>query len=219
MPLGEVSQANEERGEQVVSASDLATLPESVDELAVVTELERTFLDNMDRHPHISFERVERSLTSEVIRKIHVLQQTGGQPDVVFSNEHGFSIGDCSKETPAGRRNTVYTKQAYDTVKPYLHGKDVQADVLTLCQAWGIPLMSPQTYSHLQTLGDFDLNSYSRLQSPEDQSVSIPGEGTGTSLIGSMQNRPNKTVYIVNDFVTKSSEHLGFRCELFVPWV
>jgi len=70
--------------------------------------LKGRFDNNTHRHPHLSWAEIESRIEAraDVLRSLHLMETTGGEPDVVvLGAEDGLlSFCDCSKESPIGRR-------------------------------------------------------------------------------------------------------------------
>ena len=113
--------------------------------------LKERFEKNMNRHPDIAWDQVEARLREnpEVLEKLRKMEETGGQPDVIGTDENGkFIFCDCSPETPAGRRSLCYDDEALRkrTKNPPASSAMHQAKEM------GIKLLDEEMYSKLQTL-------------------------------------------------------------------
>lgn len=76
---------------------------------------------------------------------IQKLEENGGEPDVFRVDMDGFEIGDCSKESPAMRRNCAFPIAEFKASE------------------WGVELMGKDQYEHLLTLDKFDEKTQSWL--------------------------------------------------------
>ena len=128
--------------------------------------LKERFEKNMNRHPDIAWDQVEARLREnpEVLEKLRKMEETGGQPDVIGTDENGkFIFCDCSPETPAGRRSLCYDDEALRkrTKNPPASSAMHQANEM------GIELLDEEMYSKLQELGQFDLKTSSWIATPE----------------------------------------------------
>ena len=93
------------------------------------------------------------------------MEETGGQPDVIGTDENGkFIFCDCSPETPAGRRSLCYDDEALRkrTKNPPASSAMHQANEM------GIELLDEELYKRLQQLGQFDLKTSSWIATPEE---------------------------------------------------
>ena len=129
--------------------------------------LKERFEKNMNRHPDIAWDQVEARLREnpEVLEKLRKMEETGGQPDVIGTDENGkFIFCDCSPETPAGRRSLCYDDEALRkrTKNPPASSAMHQANEM------GIELLDEELYKRLQQLGQFDLKTSSWIATPEE---------------------------------------------------
>lgn len=134
----------------------------------LLTTLQSRFEKNMGRHPGLVWTQVQKRLEANAGRlwSLAEMESTGGEPDVVGldSQSGGYIFYDCSPQSPAGRRNLCYDRQALDarkSFKPANTAVDVAA-------AMGIELLTEDQYRQLQQLGDFDTTTSSWLDTPSD---------------------------------------------------
>ncbi|MBQ1299789.1 MAG: DUF4256 domain-containing protein [Erysipelotrichaceae bacterium] len=133
----------------------------------MIKRLKERFEKNMNRHPDIAWDQVEARLREnpEVLEKLRKMEETGGQPDVIGTDENGkFIFCDCSPETPAGRRSLCYDDEALRkrTKNPPASSAMHQANEM------GIELLDEELYKRLQQLGQFDLKTSSWIATPEE---------------------------------------------------
>ena len=133
----------------------------------MIEVLRERFAKNMNRHPGIVWDQVEARLREnpEVMEKLRIMEETGGQPDVIGTDETGrFIFCDCSPETPAGRRSLCYDDEALRkrTKNPPVSSAMHQAGEM------GIELLDEELYSKLQELGQFDLKTSSWIRTPKE---------------------------------------------------
>ena len=133
----------------------------------MIKRLKERFEKNMNRHPDIAWDQVEARLREnpEVLEKLRKMEETGGQPDVIGTDENGkFIFCDCSPETPAGRRSLCYDDEALRkrTKNPPASSAIHQANEM------GIELLDEELYKRLQQLGQFDLKTSSWIATPEE---------------------------------------------------
>lgn len=92
------------------------------------------------------------------------MERTGGEPDVVgydrLADEYIFF--DRSAESPAGRRNLCYDREALAARKE----NKPASNALEMAAAMGIELLTEEEYFYLQTLGSFDAKTSSWLRTP-----------------------------------------------------
>lgn len=132
---------------------------EEIKELFKILELR--FKQNMNRHPNITWEQVFQKLhnKSEKIWSLNEMEKTGGEPDVVEYDEktNEYIFYDCSKETPIGRRNVCYDREALESRKNFKPDNNA----VDLAKEMGIEILDEQEYRNLQRLGKFDLKTSS----------------------------------------------------------
>ena len=133
----------------------------------MIKRLKERFEKNMNRLPDIAWDQVEARLREnpEVLEKLRKMEETGGQPDVIGTDENGkFIFCDCSPETPAGRRSLCYDDEALRkrTKNPPASSAMHQANEM------GIELLDEELYKRLQQLGQFDLKTSSWIATPEE---------------------------------------------------
>ena len=131
-------------------------------------ELLRTrFEKNPLRHPGLLWSYVLSRLQSdpEKLWSLHQMEESGGEPDVVGLVQKTGEVlfYDCSAETPAGRRNLCYDREALDKRKEHKPA----SSALDEAAAMGVQLLSEDEYRTLQTLGEFDLKTSSWVVTPE----------------------------------------------------
>ncbi len=90
------------------------------------------------------------------------MESTGGEPDAVgYDQETGeYIFYDCSAESPKGRRNVCYDREALDARKEF-KPKD---STLDMAHAMGIEVLTEGQYRELQSLGNFDTKTSSWLK-------------------------------------------------------
>jgi len=92
------------------------------------------------------------------------MERTGGEPDVVgwdtMTGEYIFY--DCSAESPKGRRNVCYDRDALELRKEH----KPENNVMDMAAAMGIELLSEEEYRELQLLGSFDTKTSSWVNTP-----------------------------------------------------
>ena len=140
--------------------------PKQVEDLLV--KLKTRFAKNMNRHEGFTWQEVEEKLKSnpDKIMSINEMEVTGGEPDVtgfdVTTNEYYFI--DCSAETPKGRRNLCYDRQALESRKEHRP----ENNAMDMAEAMGIELLTEEHYKALQKLGEFDTKTSSWLETPDE---------------------------------------------------
>jgi len=134
----------------------------------LVKVLKARFEKNMSRHKELEWANVSVKLetNSEKLWSLHEMETTGGEPDVVGLDEKtGETIFfDCSVETPNGRRNTCYDRQALESRKENKPKESASG----MADAMGIEILTEDQYRLLQKLGKFDLKTSSWLITPAE---------------------------------------------------
>lgn len=93
------------------------------------------------------------------------MEETGGEPCVTGWDQSSGAITftDCSRETPAGRRNLCYDQEAREGRKK----NKPEGSAAEMAESMGIQLLTEEQYQALQKLGSFDTKTSSWLQTPE----------------------------------------------------
>lgn len=128
--------------------------------------LKKRFLENMTRHPGMTWESVEERLrgNEKALAALARMEETGGEPDVIGCLPGGVVFCDCARETPTGRRSLCYDEAALAkrTKNPPAGSACGQA------RDMGVELLTEELYHRLQTLGEFDLRTSSWIAAPEE---------------------------------------------------
>lgn len=122
----------------------------------------------MHRHKDIEWAKVQARLQAnpEKLWTLNEMEKTGGQPDIVFydANTDEYIFYDCSTESPQGRRNLCYDREALESRKEH----KPQSSVQDMAYAMGIQLLNEEEYRYLQQFGNFDTKTSSWIQTPTD---------------------------------------------------
>jgi hypothetical protein len=143
-------------------------LSEQIEEL--LKTLKNRFEKNMNRHNGIKWAQIQEKLLSgdfgDKLWTLNEMERTGGEPDVIgFDAKTGeYLFFDCSPESPAGRRNLCYDREALDARKEF----KPENNAIELAADLGIELLSEEQYCELQKLGKFDLKTSSWIKTPQD---------------------------------------------------
>jgi Protein of unknown function (DUF4256) len=132
--------------------------------LAVKTRFEK----NLNRHKGLEWANVQTKLEAnpEKLWSLNEMERTGGEPDVV---DHDRKTGeyifcDCSAETPKGRRNVCYDRDAQEARKEFKPANNA----MDMAAAMGVELLTEDQYRELQKLGNFDTKTSSWVKTPSD---------------------------------------------------
>lgn len=138
--------------------------PEQQDEL--LSALKARFEKNLNRHRGLEWANVQARLEANPEKRwsLHEMERTGGEPDVVGHDEQTgeYIFYDCSAESPKGRRNVCYDREAQEARKE--HKPDNNA--IDMATEMGIELLTEGQYRELQKLGDFDTKTSSWVKTP-----------------------------------------------------
>lgn len=128
--------------------------------------LQLRFERNMNRHEGLEWLALNTKLRTEPEKlwSLYEMEQTGGEPDVIGyerkTNEYIFY--DCSAESPAGRRNLCYDREALESRKEH----KPQGNAMDVASAMGIEILTEEQYRALQQLGRFDTKTSSWILTP-----------------------------------------------------
>jgi hypothetical protein len=130
--------------------------------------IKERFERNMKYHEGLEWKALLDKLETkpDKLWSLNEMEQTGGEPDVIgydqITGEYVFC--DCSEESPAGRRNLCYDREALESRKEY----KPKNNVIDLAAAMGIEILTEDQYRGLQKLGKFDMKTSSWIMTPPD---------------------------------------------------
>jgi hypothetical protein len=128
--------------------------------------LKTRFEKNMKRHSGLEWDKVQARLDGnpEKLWSLNEMERTGGEPDVVGHDAKTgeYIFYDCSAESPAGRRNVCYDREALESRKEHKPGNNA----IDMATDMGIELLTEEQYRELQKLGNFDLKTSSWVKTP-----------------------------------------------------
>lgn len=134
----------------------------------ILSILKTRFGKNTYRHKDIVWNDVVVKLEKESTKlwSLNEMEKTGGEPDVVDydKNSNEFIFFDCSIETPKGRRNICYDKEALDARKEF----KPENSALEMAAEMGINILDEKEYRYLQQLGNFDTKTSSWIKTPDN---------------------------------------------------
>jgi len=141
-------------------------LPEQQKEL--LQTLKTRFEQNMDRHKHLEWPKVESKLKAnpKKLWSLDDMEITGGEPDVIGYDQKTdeFLFCDCAAESPKGRRSLCYDREALDSRKEH----KPQNSTLDVAASMGIEVLTEEQYRELQQLGKFDTKTSSWIKTPAE---------------------------------------------------
>jgi hypothetical protein len=130
--------------------------------------LKARFEENMNRHKGLEWAEVQANLeaNTEKLWSLNEMERTGGEPDVVGHDKKTgeYIFYDCSAESPKGRRNLCYDRQALESRKEY----KPENNAIDMAAAIGIEILTEEQYRELQKLGNFDTKTSSWVKTPSD---------------------------------------------------
>lgn len=134
----------------------------------LIGALKTRFEKQMSRHKGLDWASVQEKLesNSEKLWSLNEMERTGGEPDVAGydKDRDEYIFYDCSAESPTGRRNACYDREALDARKEH----KPQNSIVEMATAMGIELLTEEQYRELQKLGKFDCKSSSWILTPPD---------------------------------------------------
>ena len=130
--------------------------------------MEARFLKNMNRHEGLEWTKVTAKLeaNTEKLWSLSEMERTGGEPDVVGHDKKTgeYTFFDCSPQSPKGRTNVCYDREALESRKKHKPGDNA----IDMAAAMGIDLLTEEQYRELQKLGNFDTKTSSWVKTPSD---------------------------------------------------
>jgi hypothetical protein len=173
----------------------------------LIVALKARFQKNQSRHPNMAWEKVQARLEAnpDKLRSLAKMEQTGGEPDVVWRDEctGAFVFCVCSPETPKGRVSVCYDRAGMDSRKEHKPADNA----LDMAVAMGAELLTEEEYLVLQKLGEFDTKTSSWLRTP------IETRKLGGALFG---DRRYHRVFIYHNGASSYFSARGFRASLRV---
>jgi hypothetical protein len=141
----------------------------------LIRALKARFEKNMNRHKGLEWAKVQVKLeaNTEKLWSLNEMERTGGEPDVVGhdKNTGEYIFYDCSSESPKGRRNVCYDREALESRKEH----KPENNAVDMAAFMGIELLTEEQYRELQKLGNssspaggFDMKTSSWVKTPSD---------------------------------------------------
>ncbi len=103
-------------------------------------------------------------LNTEKLWSLNEMERTGGEPDIIGCEQvtGEYTFCDCSEQTPKGRRNLCYDRQALESRKK----NKPDHNAVDMAAAMGIELLTEEDYRKLQQFGSFDTKTSSWVKTP-----------------------------------------------------
>lgn len=134
---------------------------------ALLAILKTRFAQNMHRHEGLSWPDVQQRLerSPEKLWSLSEMERTGGEPDVTGYDAQAerYTFTDCSPQSPDGRTNLCYDRQALESRK----ANKPAGSAMDLAEAMGISMLTEEAYRMLQALEAFDTKTSSWVITPE----------------------------------------------------
>jgi len=128
--------------------------------------LQTRFEENSSRHEALEWASVQAKLTAnpDKLASLYDMERTGGEPDVIGYDEKTgeYLFGDCSAESPQGRRSCCYDLDGLESRKD----NRPEHNAVDMADNMGIDLLDEAQYRALQRLGTFDAKTSSWLKTP-----------------------------------------------------
>jgi hypothetical protein len=132
----------------------------------LITVLKARFQKNINRHKGLEWSEVQSKLeaNTQKLWSLNEMEITGGEPDVVGYDEKTdeYIFYDCSAESPKGRRNICYDREALESRKEHKPANNA----LDMAASIGIDILTEEQYRELQKLGNFDTKTSSWVKTP-----------------------------------------------------
>jgi hypothetical protein len=129
--------------------------------------LEARFNNNMNRHSELKWVDVLEKIGKDIptLLTLFKMEETGGEPDLVKLTEDSdqYFFVDCSPQSPEGRRNLCYDREALDKRKK----NKQQSSAMDVAIQIGIELLTESQYRTLQKFGEFDTKTSSWVKTPD----------------------------------------------------
>jgi hypothetical protein len=130
--------------------------------------LSARFGKNRHLHQGLEWAKIQARLEADAgkLWSLHEMERTGGEPDVVAYDKHTdeYIFYDCSAESPTGRRNLCYDREAHEARKEH----KPENNAIDMATAMGIGILTEAQYRDLQRLAHCDAKTSSWLKTPAD---------------------------------------------------
>jgi hypothetical protein len=177
---------------------------------ALLGTLKSRFETHRKLHDEVQWADVEKALRAhpDKLWSLQQLERTGGEPDVIGEEENEFIFGDCSAESPPGRRNVVFDREGEDYEHDIYPTEEDTGNAADLVAEFGVDFMDTLQYRRLQSSIKLDECTWSWLKTPPI----FRNEGFG--LYGF---RDKDGAGISRCVAYSRYESRAFRCSLRVP--
>lgn len=125
--------------------------------------LKKRFEEHPERHPGITWDETKKKMSSQDLKTIGWMEQTGGEPDAVLYDGR-ICYMDFSDETPSGRRKVCYDENARLSRKK----NAPESSAEEIAHLHGAKLLNEQEYEFLQNRKRVDQKTSSWIETPEE---------------------------------------------------
>jgi hypothetical protein len=134
----------------------------------IIRVLKDRFDKNMDRHKGLEWVKVNDRLeaNAEKLWSLSEMERSGGEPDVVDQDKKTgeYIFVDCSAQSPQGRRNVCYDREALESRKEH----KPKNNAMDMAATMGVEVLTEEQYRDLQKLGEFDTKTSSWVKTPSN---------------------------------------------------
>ena len=128
----------------------------------------------MVRHPNLDWAVEEKFLRNnpKAIQTLRLMEESGGEPDLLQLDSGELIFCDCSQESPALRRSLCYDNEALSLRKKNppagsLRKKNPPAgSAMAQASQMGLELLTECLYRQLQETGEYDTKTSSWIATP-----------------------------------------------------
>jgi hypothetical protein len=174
---------------------------------ALLKTLKNRFEQNRNRHKSVEWDGVQSKLLtdSEKLWSLHIMEETGGEPDVVAHDEKTgeYFFYDCAAESPKGRRSLCFDREAWESRKEHKPSDNA----MDMAAAMGVDILTEEQYRALQKWGNFDTKTSSWVKTPS------PIRNLGGALFC---DRRYDTVFVYHNGAESYYAARGFRSVLSI---
>jgi hypothetical protein len=126
------------------------------------------FEKNLNHHRNMDWAKVQAKLEKHPgkLWSLCEMEKTGGEPDIIGQDAKTgeYIFCDCSAQTPEGRRNLCYDREALNSRKEH----KPKNSALDMAASMGIEILTEEEYRALQTLCEFDTKTSSWVRTPPE---------------------------------------------------
>jgi hypothetical protein len=134
----------------------------------LISGLRNRFEKNMNRHMGLEWPELQAKLEADIEKlwSLYEMERTGGEPDVIGRDKKTgeYIFYDCSPESPSGRRNVCYDREALESRKAH----KPENNAMDMAASMGIELLTADQYRELQRYGNFDMKTSSWVKTPAE---------------------------------------------------